>query len=241
VPGHTLCRVNARPETVPGDAEVALERRRARYLVLLTVFGLIGEAVGAHFLLLSGYCPGGKSCLVSGSVGGGLVSLGLLSVIIVGVLGELLLASALAFLGVGAGGLTASAQGAGWVGAVVGGEFFAMGLILLGFRRWQDARHRRVERDEAALWASGRPGRAVVIDVDDAGQRAGRRRIVTLVLRIDPGDGGQRYDAQVEHWAEPGEHPAPGDLHPVRVDPEDRTRIVLGRKETPEGTPEETA
>lgn len=232
MPGHTLCRVKARPETVPGDVEVALERRRARYLILLMVIGLIGEAVGTHFLLLSGYCPSGRSCLVSGSVGAGFVSIGLLAVIIVGVLGELLLASALAFLGVGAGGLTASTQGAGWVGAVVGGEFFAMGLILLGVRQWQAARRRRVEREEAALWASGRPGRAVVLEVDDAGRRAGRRRIVTLALRIDPGDGEERYDVQVEHWVEPGVHPAPGDLHAVRVDPEDRTRLAVGPKES---------
>jgi hypothetical protein len=212
---------------------VAREHRQDRYLLLLTLVGLVGEAVGTHFLLLSGYCPAGSGCLVSGSIGGGLVSLGLLSVIGVGVLGDLLLASALAFVGVGAGGLTAGSQGAGWVGWVVGGEFFAMGVILLGVRQWQAARRRRVLRAEAVLWESGRPGRAVVVDVDDAGRRSGGRRVVTLELRVDPGDGGERFDVLLEHWLEPGSRPAPGDLHPVRVDPQDRTRIALGPKSLP--------
>jgi hypothetical protein len=67
--------------------------------------------------------------------------------------------------------------------------------------------------------------------VDDAGRRSGRGRIVTLELRIDPGNGGERYDVQVEHLVAPGEQLQPGDLHLVRVDPGDRTRLVIGPKE----------
>jgi hypothetical protein len=223
--------VNARPETASGNAAQALEQRRARYLTLLSVVGLVGEPVGTYLVLLSGYCPAGRSCLVSGSVGAGFVSVGLLAVIGVGVLGSLLLASGLAFLGVGAGGLAAGAQGAGWVGMVIGGEFFAMGLVFLGVQQWQLRQRRRADREDAALWAAGRPARAVVLDVDDAGRRAGRGRVVSLVVRIDPGDGGERYDVQLDHRIAPGEQPQPGDLHPVRLDPADPTRLVIGPKE----------
>jgi hypothetical protein len=222
---------NPRPLTAPDEAAAALERRRGRYLVLLSVTGLAGESIGSWLVLLSGYCPTGRSCLASGSVGAALVGAGFLAVIGVGVLGSLLLASGLAFLGVGAGGLVAGLQGAGWVGLVIGGEFFAMGLILVGLQQWQVYRRRRTEQEEAALWAVGSQGRAVILDVDDAGRRSGRGRIVTLMLRIDPGNGGERYDVQVEHLVGPGEQPQPGDLHLVRVDPGDRTRLVIGPKE----------
>lgn len=232
LPGRpTLCGVNAGPEIASSAVAVVQQRRRARYALLLSLVGLVGEAIGTHLVLLSGYCPAGHSCTTSGAVGAGALSVGMLAVIGVGALGNLLLASGLAFLGVGAGCLTAGTQGAGWVGMVVGGEFFATALILLGYGEWRAARRRRTDRDEEALWASGRPARGVILDVDNDGRTAGRRRIITLVMRIDPGGGGERYDVQVDRACEPGESPRPGDVHEVRVDPDDRTHLVVGPKE----------
>lgn len=227
--------MDVRPETGPVVAAEALEQRRARYLRTFTVTGLAGEAVGSYLVLQSGACPPGGHCLVQGAVGAGFVGAGFLAVIGVGVLGSLLAALALSFLGVGAGGLAAGARGAGWVGMVVGGEFLAMGLILIGVQQWQVRRRRRIARQEAHLWVRGLPARAVVVEVDDSGGRVGRARLVTLILRVDPGDGGQRYSTQVEHRVEPGRMPQPGDLHEVRLDPDDRTRLVVGPKQT--GTP----
>jgi hypothetical protein len=230
----TLNRVNAPSAAASGDpasgdpAAEALEARRARYLVLLTVVGLLGEAAGSYLVLLSGYCPKGHSCLVQEAVGTVFVGAGFLAVIGVGVLGSLLLALALSFLGVGAGALAGGTQGGGWVGLVIGGEFVAMGLLLLGVQQWQARRRRRIVREETTLWRVGRPGRAAVLDVDDAGRRAGRMRIVTLTLRIDPGDGGGLYTVDVDHRVRPGSIPRPGDLHDVRLDPQDRTRLVVG-------------
>lgn len=230
--------MNAGPETATTEtAAQALETRRARYQVLFTASGLAGLAVGSYLVLMSGYCPPGHSCLVQGSIGAGFVAAGFLAVIGVGVLGSLLLALALSFLGVGAGALLGGTRGAGWVGMVIGGEFVAMGLILLGVQRWQTRRRLRIAQDEARLWESGRPGRAVVADVDDAGRRTGRDRIVTLTLRVDPGDGGELYTADVEYQAEPGMVPQPGDVHVVRLDPDDRTRIVVGPKEVTDEVP----
>ena len=237
-PRPTLNGVNAPSVVAPGDpAAEALETRRARYLVLLTVLGLLGEAVGSYLVLLSGYCPRGDSCLVQEAVGAVFVGAGFLAVIGVGVLGSLLLALALSCLGVGAGALAGGTQGAGWVGLVVGGEFVAMGLILLGVQQWQARRRRRIAADEAALWQVGRPGRAAVLDVDDAGRRAGRMRIVTLTLRIDPGDGGELYTVEVDHRVAPGMVPQPGDLHDVRLDPQDRTRLAVGPRQGPAQAP----
>lgn len=224
--------MNAGPETATAQtAAQALETRRARYQALFTAAGLVGLAVGSYLVLMSGYCPTGHSCLAQGSIGAGFVAAGFLAVIGVGVLGSLLLALALSFLGVGAGALVGGTRGAGWVGMVIGGEFVAMGLILLGVQQWQTRRRRRIAQDEARLWESGRPGRAVVADVDDAGRRTGRDRIVTLTLRVDPGDGGELYTADLEYRAQPGMIPRPGDLHVVRIDPDDPTRIVVGPKE----------
>jgi hypothetical protein len=202
--------------------------RRWTYNLALNLGSLVLVTAGTELVLLSGYCPSGKSCVVSGSVGATAFAVGLICTVGALLLGSALLALGVLSLAAGIGGLAAAVQGAGWVGGVIGGEFFANGVILLLAWRWSTRRRERLERERARLWVSGRPGRAVVVDVDDRGRRTGRSRVVGLVLRVDPGDGGERYTVEVDHEVGHQGVPEPGELREVRIDRQDPSRVAVG-------------
>ncbi|HET9653839.1 MAG TPA: hypothetical protein VFP72_00660 [Kineosporiaceae bacterium] len=202
--------------------------RRSAYTLALNLASLVLCTIGTDLVLVSGYCPAGRSCLAAGSAGAAAFGAGFACAAGALVAGGALVALGVLSLAAGMGGLAASVQGAGWVGGVIGGEFFANGIILLLAWRWTLRRRARFERERARLWVEGRPGRAVVVDVDDAGRRSGRSRIVGLLLRVDPGDGGERYTVEVDHHVGAEVPPRAGDLHEVRIDPDDPGRIALG-------------
>jgi len=219
-------------EEAPAVAEEGSGLHRDRVAALLDLVALICCAFGTELVLVSGHCPAGETCLVSGAAGAGLFGVGFAVAA-----GALVLGSAVRTLGslglaIGIGGLAAGARGGDWVALVIGGEFAATGALLLAARRWTIRRWRRREREDRRLWLTGRPGLVVVLDVDDAGRRAGRSRWGTLVLRVDPGDGAERYTVEVDLPFGPAERPRPGQVHAVRIDPGDPRRLVLGPRET---------
>lgn len=201
-----------------------------RPAVTLAIAGMVSTATGTDQLLLSGYCPPGHSCLVTGSVGAVALGAGLLLALGSVLVGDALRGLGSAFLAVGIGGLTAGSRGAGWVGMVIGGEFAAVGLILIASAQWVAARRRGRGRAEAALWTRGLTAHGVVLEADDTGQKVDGKRIYTFTLRVRPGHDGDPFDAVLDHPIAPDDEVQVGDLYDVRYDPEDRRQLVIGSR-----------